>query len=231
MKIGVAFCGSGASAAAAHVFADELEKHSVKIDMLSVTSLAGLSAVLWANGLERQKIHTAMLSLYSGDFRAYKQLLEKGAPEGGRRTNLAVSCADAATGAVLIYADNLEADAWNLKALALTGNEREALGRSVSPYANIFPDIQKESQYCDFAIRYGCPFFPLKMHGLDRLLSVSFAGGDDPVHASADRLAQMTSENANLHYTVHVDDPAMAPEIVRDFVSENIKEIYNKLLF
>ena len=54
MKIGVAFSGSGAGAAAANVFADELLKRSVAVDMLSATSLAAVPSLLCRAGRGRR---------------------------------------------------------------------------------------------------------------------------------------------------------------------------------
>ena len=78
--------------------------------------------------------------------------------------------------------------------------------------------------------RYGCPFFPLKMAGMERILSVSFSGGESPAQVAADTLSALTGKNADLHYDLRFGG-ADIPEKIRAFMEEHIAEIYEKLLF
>ena len=62
MKIGVAFSGSGACAAAAHQFAALLQKRSIEITMLSATSLAAVPSLLWSRGVPLEEIDKQLYS-------------------------------------------------------------------------------------------------------------------------------------------------------------------------
>lgn len=120
--------------------------------------------------------------------------------------DLAVSCVDASTGITVIYSDTLHSDAWNLKVLPLSGNEPAALACALSPYRDSEPFVREGMRLCDFSVRYGCPFFPLKMAGMERILSVSFSGGESPAQVAADTLSALTGKNA---------DPALRPAVRR----------------
>lgn len=231
MKIGVAFSGSGAGAAAAHAFAGELEKCSLTIEMLSVTSLAAVPSLLWAYGLPDEEIEelTGLFTTAETPELGLRTLEGMGVfrKKGAPRCPLAVNSVDVSTGITAIFSDAVCSDAWNLKVLPLAGWERAALGAALSPYKESEPCPSSGMRLCDFSARYGCPFFPLKMAGMERLLSVNFAGGETPAQIAADSLASLTGRNADLHYTL----PPVPPAQIRSFVREHTAEIYNKLLF
>lgn len=233
MKIGVALSGSGPGAQAAYAFADELMRCSVKIDLLSVTSLAAVSCMLWAKGLEPEEIHELMTLLEASHTPAcgLRQIEKMGVFSPGAGCPLAVNSADIATGVTVIHTDQFHSDAWNLKTCPLAGNERAALIAAVSPYRDS-PLLELDGmRLCDFSVRYGCPFFPLRMNAAEKILSVSFAGGASPAQIASSSLASLTGKNADLHYTVHLDDPEDPAGQIRNFVQENIVQIYHKMLF
>lgn len=191
MKIGVAFSGSGAGAAAANVFADELLKRSVAVDMLSATSLAAVPSLLWSRGAGPEELEELM-TLFSASQTpqlGLRQLDRMRMFRAPAVCDLAVSCVDASTGITVIYSDTLHSDAWNLKVLPLSGNEPAALACALSPYRDSEPFVREGMRLCDFSVRYGCPFFPLKMAGMERILSVSFSGGESPAQVAADTLS------------------------------------------
>ena len=232
MKIGVAFSGSGAGAAAANVFVDELLKRSVAVDMLSATSLAAVPSLLWSRGAGLEELEELM-TLFSASQTpqlGLRQLDRMGMFRAPAVCDLAVSCVDASTGITVIYSDTLHSDAWNLKVLPLSGNEPAALACALSPYRDSEPFVHEGMRLCDFSVRYGCPFFPLKMAGMERILSVSFSGGESPAQVAADTLSALTGKNADLHYDLRFGG-ADIPEKIRAFMEEHIAEIYEKLLF
>lgn len=69
------------------------------------------------------------------------------------------------------------------------------------------------------------------MNAAEKILSVSFAGGASPAQIASSSLASLTGKNADLHYTVHLDDPEDPAGQIRNFVQENIVQIYHKMLF
>ena len=105
-----------------------------------------------------------------------------------------------------------------------------ALACALSPYRDSEPFVREGMRLCDFSVRYGCPFFPLKMAGMERILSVSFSGGESPAQVAADTLSALTGKNADLHYDLRFGG-ADIPEKIRAFMEEHIAEIYEKLLF
>ena len=235
MKIGIAFSGSGIGAQAAWAFVDELQKCSVSIEMLSATSLAAVSTLLWAKGLGPEEI-AELMTLFcktESPLVGVRQFERMGVLKGKMSSNLSISSVDAATGVTMIYSDTLHSDAWNLKVLPLTGNEAEALAATLSPCGGLDPYASDGMRLCDFAVRYGCPFFPLTMAGMERLLSVSFAGGETPAQIAADSLSSLTCKNADLHYTIKLKNYADADieTQVRSYVRQHIAQIYERMLF
>lgn len=233
MKIGVAFSGSGAGAMAAYAFADELRKSALKIEMMSATSLASVSSLLWAYGLPTDDIRELMaqFSAASAPEEGLDMLERAGAFQGSSACAFAVNSVDTLSGVTAVYSDALKSDAWNLKVLPLSGSERTALASTISPYTGCCPYSLDGMSLCDFSVRYGCPFFPLKMAGMEKLLSVTFAGGDSPAQVAADCLTSLTGRFADLHYTVKLLSCTDIETQVRAFVSRNIREIYDKMLF
>lgn len=231
MKIGVALSGSGVGAAFAHVFADELRACAVPIDMISVTSLTAVPILLWSKGVPRAEIDQWMHEIQQNPEQGYEKLTQSDLLEKPCDYSLAVSSVDLSSGVTILYTDRLQADAWNLKALPLSGNEGQALLSSVSPYGGMEPLDMDKMKLCDFTVRYGCPFFPLKMAGIERILSISFAGGNMPLQTAGDNMAALTGRNADLHFTIEPESPKYAVAYIRSLVRNNLGMIYQKLLF
>lgn len=231
MKIGVAFCGSGASAALAHVFADELRACAVPIEMLSVTSFTTVPILLWSKGIPASDIDNWMEIIKENPEQGYDKLAQSELLARPSDYAVAVSSVDISSGVTILYTDKLHANAWNLKVLPLTGNERQALLASVSPFGGLEPLDMDKMKLCDFTVRYGCPYFPLKMAGIERILSVNFAGGDLPLQTAGDNMAALTGRNADLHFTIHPKPSENTESYIRSMVRSNLGMIYQKLLF
>lgn len=233
MKIGVAVSGSGAGSGAAYSLADELRRQGVEISMLSACSLAAVSLLLWSRGLEDSETDELMTLFAQAQSPAcaIAEFERMGVFRGKPRCELAVSGVDVSTGVTVIYCDRLRSDAHNLIVLPLSGNERAALASTVSPYHASEPFPTSGMRLCDFSVRYGCPFFPLKMAGMERLLAVSFAGASEPAQVAAESLSVLTGKNADLHYTLRLDDRDCSGKSIREFVRLHDGEIYDKLLF
>lgn len=233
MKIGVAVSGSGAGAGAAYCLADELRGQGAEIAMLSACSLAAVSLLLWSRGLESAETDELMTLFTSAQTPAcaLAEFERMGIFRGKPRCELAVSSVDVTTGVSVIYCDRLRSDAHNLLALPLSGNERAALASTVSPYGASEPFPTSGMRLCDFSARYGCPFFPLKMAGMERLLAVSFSGASEPAQVAAESLSALTGKNADLHYALRLDAKAEPNARIREFVRLHEGEIYDKLLF
>lgn len=231
MKIGVAFSGSGIGAPWSHIFAEELHSCAVPIKMLSATSLAAVPVFLWSKGCTGEEIQLWMQKILQAPALACKQLVQSELIKNPYEFPVTMSSVDILSGISVLYADGLQADAWNLKVHPLTGNEENALAAAVSPYRGLEPPIVDKMKLCDFSMRYGCPFFPLKMAGIERILSVSFPGGNMPVQAAGDNMVALTGRNADLHLSIKPDSPERAEAFIRSFVQNNIGAIYQKLLF
>lgn len=229
MKIGLACAGSGPGARYAYALAQEMEELSLGPEMISCTSFPSIPLLLWSRGLDGEEI----------DSRIEKCLRTKKVGKGLSyccaalpaigRCAFALNSADQETGVTIVWADRLTSDAWNLKALPLTGQEQMALRAAVSPLLSP-PETLDGLSLCDFSVRYGCPFFPLKMAGMGRLLSVVFTGGTAPIAIASESLSVLTGKNADLHFTLGPED-SKGPDAVRHFIRGHQDELYKKLLF
>lgn len=229
MKIGLACAGSGPGAGNAHVLAGALEALSICPEMISCASLSSAPMLLWSRGLELEEIGKRVGALLDSP-NARKGLRRFcGTLPEKRRCALALCSMDLETGVTVVWADGLRSDAWNLKVLPLQGAERKALQSVVSPYLSLEPGKWDSLRLCDFSARYGCPLPPLKMAGMERVVSVVFAGASDPAGIASESLSILTGKNADLHYTLRL--PGDEPENVEEFVYTHRKELYEKLLF
>ena len=143
------------------------------------------------------------------------------------RCKIAVSSVDVSTGVTAIFCDQLQSSAWNLKVYPLSNHVREALKAAICPFGEGEPLNWEQMQLCDFSARYGCPFFPLRMAGMERLLAVCFSGGDSPAQIAADSLSALTGKNADFYCAIHSKD-TKDPRII---AQENLEAIYQSLLF
>ena len=228
MKFGVALSGSGESAANAHCFLEELERENLPLGMLSASSLAALPAFLWARGFGAARVEE-LVGLFSHartPGAGLRRLERAGALAGARKLPLALCSVDVGTGVTAIFCDSLHSDAWNLKVYPLSGNEKAALSAAICPYGESPPQRWADMRLCDFAARYGSPFFPLRMAGMGRALAVSFAGGGRPAQIAADSIAALTAKNADVFCSVR----AASSGAVRAQARALLPECYEKLL-
>lgn len=230
MKIGLACAGSGPGACYAYVLAQELEALSLGPDMISGVSLPAAPMLLWSRGFSGNEIESrmAVFRRTKSDKRALANLCA-GVPQAPQRCPMAISSADLDTGITVIWGDGLCADAQNLKAYPLAKAEREALRATLSPY-RLAPQPFLGMRLGDFSARYGCPFFPLKMAGMERLLSVVFTGESDPMGIASESLSVLTGKNADLHYTIRISEEE-GQGTIREFLRRHKDELYEKLLF
>ena len=228
MKLGLAFSGSGESAANAHCFVEELEAGGLPLGMLSASSLAALPAFLWARGFAAAQVEALMEDFFHARTpRGGLARLERaGALAGSCKLPVALCSVDVETGVAAIFCDSLRSDAWNLKVYPLAGNERAALGAALCPYGESPPQRWAQLRLCDFAARYGCPFFPLRMAGMEKLLAASFAGGGRPAQIAADTIAALTAKRADVF--CQVEGPSAGE--VRAQARALLPECYEKLL-
>lgn len=230
MKIGLACAGSGPGASYAYALAQELEALSLGPDMISGAAFSAAPMLLWSRGLSGTEIKSRMDAFHSS--KSGKKAVDRlcfGLPAKPARCRAAINSADLDTGVIVMWADGLIADAQNIKVKQLAGMEREALYAALCPYVMEPPTIYG-LRLGDFSARYGCPFFPLKMAGMERILSVVFTGGNDPAGIASESLSVLTGKNADLHYTIRLTDEEN-PEAIRKFLRERRDELYEKLLF
>ena len=230
MKIGVAFSGSGACAAAAHQLAALLQQRSIEITMLSATSLAAVPSLLWSRGVPLEEIDKQMHLFCSVSPQTGLRQLEKaGLLDRPAVCDFAVNCVDVSTGVTVIYSDSLHSNAWNLKVLPLVGNERAALLAALCPWGDAEPVALEGMRLCDFSACYGSPLFPLKMAGMERLMAVSFPGGGTPAQTAANSLVCLTGKNADFYCEVRPEPNRPLSETVCAAAVQSAAEFGEKL--
>ena len=228
MKVGVSFSGSDSTALNAHLYMDALTRYSLPVESVSCCAYTSVPLLLWAYGLLPEELEELLQAFAAARSpQDGVRLLERmGIFQRQPKHNLAISCVDAGTGITVIFADFLCADAWNLKVRPLKGQEAHALLATLSPYDGDETFALDEMQLCDFSLRYGCPFFPLKMSGAERLLSFTFTGGHTPAQIAADSLNALTGHHSDLSYSITPDT-----KDIQAFFTQEIDTIYQKLLF
>lgn len=229
MKIGLACAGGGPGARYAYMLARELEALSLCPEMVSCASLPAAPMLLWSRGVPLDQIEARITAFLSAKKSGRGLARLCASLPGPKRCRLALNSADQDTGVTVIWADGIGSDAWNLKVYPLEGMEKTALRAAVSPHF-LSPENLDGMRLCDFSARYGCPFFPLKMAGMERILSVVFSGEKDPVGIASESLSVLTGKNADLHYTLRLSEQD-GPKAVQAFLHAHKDELYQKLLF
>ena len=143
--------------------------------------------------------------------------------------DFAVNCVDVSTGVTVIYSDSLHSNAWNLKVLPLTGNEQAALLAALCPWGDAEPVALEGMRLCDFSACYGSPLFPLKMAGMERLMTVSFPGGGTPTQTAANSLVRLTGKNADFYCEVRQEPSRPVSETVRSAAMQSAYAFGEKL--
>lgn len=229
-KIGLACAGSGPPALLAHLLVSELEALSLPIHMISCTSIAAYPLLLWNHGIPLQEISRRMQQLvHEKGARTEWNISDIQAQEACR--DFAVSAVDIVRGTAMIWSDSLHANAENLEVHPLSGYESVALKSAACPWRDSRPVRFEGRKLADFASRYGCPFFPLKMAGMERLLSVVFAGETEPSGAAMETLAILSGKNADIHLTFRLENTKKPEKQIQSLVRSKSEELYQKLLF
>lgn len=230
MKIGLACSGSGPGARYAYIVAEELNILSLSPAMISCTSLSAAPMLLWNCGLPVNEIEARMNALFQKKESAQALSCFCTGLPCIRRCDFALNSVDLQTGTVVAWADGLHSKAGNLKVKPLKGSEKKALSASMKPWYGKGTEPLGKFQLCDFSARYGCPLFPLKMAGMERILSVVFTGQTDPVGAACESLSALTGKYADLQYVLS-PFKAQEPQKIKKFFLEHQDELYEKLLF
>ncbi|MCI8755609.1 MAG: hypothetical protein HFG18_03340 [Oscillospiraceae bacterium] len=230
MKIGLACSGCGPGAQYAYILAEELTYLSLGPEMISCNSLPAAPMLLWSRGLPTDEIKKRTDRLFQE--KESNQALScfcTGLP-CIQRCALALNSVDLQTGTVVTWADGLHSKAGNLKVKPLRGAEKKALSAAMKPWYGKGTEKLGKFQLCDFSARYGCPLFPLKMAGMERILSVVFTGQKDPAGAACESLSALTGKHADLQYVLS-PSKAQEPEKIKKFFLDHQDELYEKLLF
>lgn len=230
MKIGLACSGSGPGARYAHILAEELNRLSLGPAMISCTSLPSAPMLLWSRGVPIHEIGSRTNALFQE--KEPEQALScfcTGLPCIWR-CDFALNSVDIQTGTVVTWADGLHSQAGNLKVKPLKGVEKKALSAAMKPWYGKGTEKLGKLRLCDFSARYGCPLFPLKLAGMERILSVVFTGQKDPAGAACESLSALTGKYADLQYIVS-PSKIQEPEKIKKFFLDHRDELYEKLLF
>lgn len=233
MKIGVALSGSGPGARQAHILLDALRYSCIPVEMVSATSLGAIPAYLWSRGVERKQADRLVDAFVNarGNMRTMRMFQQAGVFERAAECDFAISSVDSASGAVVIFSDTLDSQASSLRIAPLFQNVPAAFSSTLSPWRGAAPYQLDGLSLCDFALRYGCPFFPLKMSGQSKLLSITFAGGQTPAEIASQSLCALTGKNADLHYSLQLDESGDIETQIRSFVTSHVTQLYDCLLF
>ena len=233
MQIGIAVSGSGGSALNAHILLEELEASGIQIAMVSACSAAALPAMLWAYGLPSCEI-PQLLSIWNRTADTedtVKQVCRKYFAGKTPACRIALNSVDIRSGKTVLFSDDLEpADAQTMEIFPLAGNEPAALLSAIAPDRQLQTVRFGGYDLCDFSLRYGSPFFPLKMMGMERILSVSFSGSSAPSRLAADSLSALTGKRADLFYSIECPLQE-SPRKIRRLVQDKLGELCSGLYF
>lgn len=204
MKIGIAIAGCGMGGVAAFCALKELENIGIHPQFLS-GSVSGVAGLLAASCGEE--------SLCAGAAREYLHTCKADAKEEAIRRLCAQELMPPNCARPLICYVNTQTAQW--KACGFGAKHLEELCCAA---AGLTPYKGSDGLCCDFSSYYGCPLFPLKAAGADKVIALVYqpARPMGPWETCRQKLVELTAETADC-MMVFPDPACRMPE---DFLQE-----------
>lgn len=239
MKIGVALSGCDIGGISAHSVLEELAVQGLEIAMISSCCIPSVPALLYAYGCDeidkhaRQFLHdmqalhmdTAIGNL-SADF-------PLGHPRG--RVPLAINAVNVSDGKIITFTNDYAFHTDRLTTFQMD-SAYNSLSSTISLEVGPGCYSYNGCSLCDFCVWYGCPVYPLKMAGLERIISIAFLPQlpCTPYEVLVGHMLEATAGAADLHIPIDFPKAAELPEyieIATRKVKSRIDEILSKILF
>lgn len=178
MKIGVALSGCDIGGVGAHHVLDSIRGHGLDIAMISCCCLPAVTALAYAYGYTQasadklaarflQDAREHDLDMAVGNIAASLTLRKE-----RKRAGIVLNAADLTGGGALLFTDDLELDAANLRTIPLD-DAYDALSATVSGVRGLCSYKLGGHALCNYSAQYGNPVAPLRMLGY-KVLCVSF---------------------------------------------------------
>lgn len=240
VKIGVAFSGCDIGGLGAYTVLRELEDQGLEVGMISTCGLPSVTSLLYAAGWSEQACREQTenflriardidLDMAVAGFAAEAPLRRLGA-----RIPFVLSAAGVSDGRICAFTGNYRAATDRLQTYPLR-DVYDALSATISPVEGLASYEYDGRRLCDFSVWYGAPVYPLKMAGLDRILSVAFLPRNPrtPYEAMVKQRITASAHLADLHIPVEPDgeDYAAYIEAAEEAIRCRIGEICMKVLF
>lgn len=223
MKIGITYCGNSKMACFASLIGEWVKNTGLNIEYEAVTSLAAASFVvdgefIFENYKNPDEIHASLLrqkQLFTGG-----QIATAVDISTGKHVSL---CRDPQPcGGEFAVINNVTKGEWAVSCFA--------------PFGNYKPHSLYNFKLCDSSIGWGCPYIPLAVMGVDRIISVVFTSQNPeyPYIISADKMIKRTSAICEFLIEPKDDDftsYSSAKAYVEEMLEASKQPLLNKILF
>lgn len=208
MKIGVAFSGCDIGGTSAWHVLRELSDMGLEIGMVSACCTPAVTSLLYAQGCE----DSAMQRLSEAFLRDCRELDMDSAvanlsadfkPGPNPRTSLAINAVNVSDGKIITFTDDYSLKSSNLKTFGLD-DPYDALSATISLLDGLGSYRYEDCRLCDFCCWYGCPVHPLKLAGLQKIISIAFLpkSPKSPYEVLVKQMISASSSRADLHIPI-----------------------------
>lgn len=232
MNFGVAFSGCDISAISAFAVLEELRNIGINPTLVSTTSLPAVSLLDYCYRLDYTSCYEKIHTLYSAILSGTQKQIVPWVPAEKSRIPIVISTVDIITGDTVLFSSYQHADCGKL--FFRTAHEFPTFSSSM-PYFN----DEKIAGYdlyrlCDYSVCYGNPIIPLKIRGVDRIISFSFYPQEtqNPYQISYRKIMQLTNSYSDLNIQIisgYQSDFSYLVDNVRGYVCSYAEDIYRLL--
>lgn len=241
MKIGVALSGCDIGGVGAYGALRELEAQGFEIGMISACGIPAIPAMLYAYGYGPQSFERA-----AGEFLKTNQesdmdmaVAELAAKLSLRQTGglvpLAVNTVNISDGKICAFSGSDLLRTSGLCTFPLE-DAYDALSATISPADGLTSYEYQGCKLCDFCVWYGQPVQPLRLAGLEKILSLTFVprSPGTPYQGMVKQKISATANLCDLHIPIELEGPATLEQYIKIATTETkscIKDALPHILF
>ncbi|MDR2933656.1 MAG: hypothetical protein LBV27_11200, partial [Oscillospiraceae bacterium] len=206
MKIGVALSGCDAGGLSAYTVLEYLEDRGYDIEMVSASCVPVAAAMMYTCGFDAQRAQKSTAAFFNKFHTSDTDSVIDAISQNFTRDELknnkkaAVNAVNVTDGRIITFTNAFSLDTQKIRSYPLD-DAYDALSATISPMDGLGSYRYKDTKLCDFSVWYGCPLFPLKMSGIEKIVSIAFlpAVPDTPYEVLVKQVTESNAQTADAH--------------------------------
>lgn len=238
MNVGVVFSGYHLGGTSAYFILKYLRDKGFNIEAVSASSLSAVSAFLYACGVGEERARYYLedfIDLYSQNEKrqAVKELDKKLGNLAKDTDGIIISCASFGEKKTIAFTSLFDVNSDNLTSYPIKDAYTPLLGAVSEEEPCSFAGYN----LIDYTLYHGIPIYPLKIKGIDKVISISFLAKEpkNDIEVLINNKINDTASYASIHIPIYYTDNSC---VFSDYVtyaekilSGNMNNIYNKVIF